>query len=269
MLVTGAPPVRGGGGMPQRIITVSRSLFSLRITGAGQSGNTPGIGGRLPTYRLITRNRVRIRHELRRQNAHDTHWHCYEVRWLKRPTCNSASILQPLDRWPSPPISVVGSQAGLLPCPSRAVRMERRRRLRPSSTLLTGFSQTLDEMSVVFRAKPRNSVADIHVECRRCAGDGLLQGFLRFCSAPELAQRRRGPAVDHRKMGIRPDQPFRGLDRSLVLAAEISTARKVQQTYCHIRIAGIEPDTRFESRDPFLRPSGENQRRASVAMGDG
>src|SRR5215471_7840993 len=47
ILVTGGPPVRGGGGMPHRIIATSRSLW--RMTGAGKSGNTPGIGGRLPT----------------------------------------------------------------------------------------------------------------------------------------------------------------------------------------------------------------------------
>jgi adenylate cyclase len=35
MLVTGYPPARGGGGMPQRIITSSRSPWSLRTTGAG------------------------------------------------------------------------------------------------------------------------------------------------------------------------------------------------------------------------------------------
>ena len=35
MLVTGGPPVRGGGGMPQRIRTNSRSLPTLRTTGAG------------------------------------------------------------------------------------------------------------------------------------------------------------------------------------------------------------------------------------------
>ena len=34
MLVTGGPPVRGGG-MPQRIIVISRPSFVLRITGAG------------------------------------------------------------------------------------------------------------------------------------------------------------------------------------------------------------------------------------------
>src|SRR5712675_3366654 len=49
MLVTGAPPARGGGGMPQRIIANSRSSSVLRTTGAGKSGYTPGIGGRLPT----------------------------------------------------------------------------------------------------------------------------------------------------------------------------------------------------------------------------
>jgi hypothetical protein len=35
MLVTGGPPVRGGGGMPQRIRTSSRSVPALRTTGAG------------------------------------------------------------------------------------------------------------------------------------------------------------------------------------------------------------------------------------------
>src|SRR6266481_4386859 len=69
-------------------------------------------------------------------------------------------------------------------------------------------------MGVVFRPKPRSSFADIHVECPRCARDGLLQCFLRFRCAPKLTQRRRGPAVDHRKIGIRPDQPFRCRDRT-------------------------------------------------------
>jgi len=35
MLVTGGPPVRGGGGMPQRIKVISVPLSVLRITGAG------------------------------------------------------------------------------------------------------------------------------------------------------------------------------------------------------------------------------------------
>jgi hypothetical protein len=35
MLVTGGPPVLGGGGMPQRISTISSALPALRITGAG------------------------------------------------------------------------------------------------------------------------------------------------------------------------------------------------------------------------------------------
>jgi hypothetical protein len=34
MFVTGGPPVRGGGGMPQRIVTISVPA-SVRITGAG------------------------------------------------------------------------------------------------------------------------------------------------------------------------------------------------------------------------------------------
>jgi hypothetical protein len=35
MFVTGGPPVRGGCGMPQRIMTNSRSVPALRMTGAG------------------------------------------------------------------------------------------------------------------------------------------------------------------------------------------------------------------------------------------
>ena len=35
MLVTGYPPARGGGGMPQRIIVISSSPPELRTTGAG------------------------------------------------------------------------------------------------------------------------------------------------------------------------------------------------------------------------------------------
>src|ERR1700687_3352650 len=60
MLVTGGPPVLGGGGIPQRISIISRSSPALRTTGAGKSGNTPVIGGRLPGYWLTTRNRRRI-----------------------------------------------------------------------------------------------------------------------------------------------------------------------------------------------------------------
>jgi len=42
----------------KRIITGSRSEPALRTTAAGQSGNTPGIGGKLPTCRFVTRNRA-------------------------------------------------------------------------------------------------------------------------------------------------------------------------------------------------------------------
>src|SRR5258706_12789037 len=46
MLVTGGPPVRGGGGIPHRIIVSSRSVPALRTPRPGQSGDTPGVGGR-------------------------------------------------------------------------------------------------------------------------------------------------------------------------------------------------------------------------------
>src|SRR5258708_12913051 len=69
-----------------------------------------------------------------------------------------------------------------------------------ASTLPAGLAQTLDEMSVVFRPKPRSSVADIHVECRRCAGAGLLQCFLRFRCPPNLAHPPRVPPLAHRNI---------------------------------------------------------------------
>src|SRR5258708_3308686 len=106
-------------------------------------------------------------------------------------------------------------------CKSQAVRSGTAANFNAASTIPAGLAQTLDEMSVVLATKPRSSFADIHVECPRCARDGLLQCFLHFRRAPKLAQRRRGPAVDHRKIGKRTNQPFRGFDRSLVFAAEI------------------------------------------------
>src|SRR6185437_6282377 len=44
IFVTGGPPVLGGGGMPQRINTISSASPALRMTGAGKSGKTPAIG---------------------------------------------------------------------------------------------------------------------------------------------------------------------------------------------------------------------------------
>jgi hypothetical protein len=41
ILVTGGPPVRGGGGISQRIMVSSRSSPAFRTTGAGSSGNCP------------------------------------------------------------------------------------------------------------------------------------------------------------------------------------------------------------------------------------
>ena len=35
MFVTGGPPVRGGGGMPHRMVTISVPASVLRTTGAG------------------------------------------------------------------------------------------------------------------------------------------------------------------------------------------------------------------------------------------
>src|SRR6185436_21020420 len=43
-------------GMPHRAVASSRPSGPLRTIGAVWSGNTPGIGARLPTYRFTTRN---------------------------------------------------------------------------------------------------------------------------------------------------------------------------------------------------------------------
>jgi hypothetical protein len=58
MLVTGAPPNCAGPGMPQRAIASSRTPSTTRTIGAGMSGYTPGIGGRLPARsRSIAKSR--------------------------------------------------------------------------------------------------------------------------------------------------------------------------------------------------------------------
>jgi len=49
MLVTDGPPVRGGGGMPHRIMLNSRPVSVLRHHRGRIIRNTPGIGARLPT----------------------------------------------------------------------------------------------------------------------------------------------------------------------------------------------------------------------------
>jgi hypothetical protein len=46
--------------MPQRIIASSVRASVLRIAGGWIVGKHPGIGGRLPTLRLMTRNSAMI-----------------------------------------------------------------------------------------------------------------------------------------------------------------------------------------------------------------
>jgi hypothetical protein len=58
--VTGRPPMFGGGGNPQRIDCVTRSLSRMWITGATWSGNTAGRGGWLAVWSCFTLNRAAI-----------------------------------------------------------------------------------------------------------------------------------------------------------------------------------------------------------------
>jgi hypothetical protein len=60
IFVIGALPNCGGPGMSQRIISSRRPSVSDAITGAGWSGNTPGIGGRLPVRSLMIAKRRRM-----------------------------------------------------------------------------------------------------------------------------------------------------------------------------------------------------------------
>jgi hypothetical protein len=55
MLVTGKPPARGGGGMPQRIIASSRSLPELRTAGAGVVRENARHRRQVATYRKSAR----------------------------------------------------------------------------------------------------------------------------------------------------------------------------------------------------------------------
>ena len=131
-------------------------------------------------------------------------------------------------------------------------------RTRAESALPSGLAQSLDQVGMVFWPKPRHTVSDIHVECGRRERDGLIQRFLCFRSPTELTKRGGRPAIDHRKIGVRPDQLFCRLDRLLVFSGEIKTAGNVQQTYRRKRIARIEPNTRLDRREPLLRPSRED-----------
>jgi integrase/recombinase XerD len=131
-------------------------------------------------------------------------------------------------------------------------------RAQAASALPSGLAQSLDQVGVVFWPKPRHAVPDIHVECGRRERDGLSQRFLCFCRATELTERGGGPAIDHWKIGVRPDQLFGRLDRLLVFSGEIKTASNVQQTYRRKRIARIEPNTRLDRCEPLLRPSRED-----------
>src|SRR5437588_3565306 len=97
-----------------------------------------------------------------------------------------------------------------------------------TSALPACLAQTLDQMGVVFRPKPRDAVVDVHVEGRRSVRNGLLKPFLSFRFASQLTQRGGRPAIDHREIWVRPDQPFRRLDHAFVLSGEIKSAGNMQ-----------------------------------------
>src|ERR1700738_900933 len=120
-----------------------------------------------------------------------------------------------------------------------------------ASALPSRLAQAFDQVGVVLAPKPRDAVVHVHLECRRCIRNGLLQPLPRFCCATQLAESSGRPAIDHREIRIRADQPFPRLDNALGFTSKIKTAGNVQQAHSHKRIAGIEPDTGFESFEPF------------------
>src|SRR5689334_1137358 len=86
-----------------------------------------------------------------------------------------------------------------------------------------------DQVGVVLRPKPRDAVVHVHFECRRCIRNGLLQPLPPFCCATQLPESSGWPAMDHREIRIRADQPFRRLNHALVFASKIKTAGNVAQ----------------------------------------
>src|SRR5216684_1335020 len=68
--------------------------------------------------------------------------------------------------------------------------------------LPAGFAQPIEQVSVVFRPKPRHTIVHVHVECGRREINGLVQGILCFCVATELSECGRRPAINHREIRI-------------------------------------------------------------------
>src|ERR1700732_4675771 len=57
-----------------------------------------------------------------------------------------------------------------------------------ASALPTRLAQAFDQVGVVLGPKPRDAVVHVHLECRRCVRNGLLQPLPRFCCTTQLPE---------------------------------------------------------------------------------
>jgi hypothetical protein len=69
IFVTGGAPVRGGGGMPQRISTISLPTSVFRMTGAGSSGRLGVVQSSRSDHFSSAKNRQVPRASARRQRV--------------------------------------------------------------------------------------------------------------------------------------------------------------------------------------------------------
>ena len=129
------------------------------------------------------------------------------------------------------------------------------------------FAQTFEHVGVVFRPHPRYTTPDIRLERARYDRDGPLQRFLRLFEPTELAERGGEPTVRVGKIGERPDRAFCHPDSGRIIPTKIKSECQLVQTDCLSRLARVEPDAPFESRDTFLRASRKDQRRAAHVVG--
>jgi hypothetical protein len=88
-----------------------------------------------------------------------------------------------------------------------------------------GFAQTFKHVGVIFWPHPWRARADIHLEGRWRDRDSLLQRFLRFFGAIELAAGSGEPTVSVGIIRVRPDSALCGFDCGFVFSREIQSQR--------------------------------------------
>src|SRR5215472_7770776 len=126
---------------------------------------------------------------------------------------------------PCPPRSL--PSGGCSP-PHRRQGWQRACGLWPSLTP-AGLAQTFEHVGVVLRPKQRREPSDIHVERAGRDRDGLVEGFLCFFDAAQLAQRGGKPAVGLRVLGKSANCLLRVLGGGFIGAHKVMAQRDVSE----------------------------------------